>query len=120
MPSPTTGSAARRSIDPIAAPALSNGMTTHVEAHPHPHHDQIAKRLKRAEGHLRSVVQMIDAGRDCLVIAQQLHAVEKAISEAKRALIKDHLDHCIEEVVGALPRDKRQPIDDFKAITRYL
>lgn len=35
-------------------------------------------------------------------------------------LIQDHLDHCLEETVGALPRDQRQSIDEFKSITKYL
>ena len=86
----------------------------------HHHHAEISKRLRRADGHLQSVIQMIDNGRDCLDIAQQLHAVEKAIVQAKKTLIQDHLDHCLEEAVGSLPRDQRGPIDAFKAITKYL
>ena len=86
----------------------------------HQHHAEIAKRLKRAEGHLRSVVAMIEAGRSCLDIAQQLHAVEKAVGQAKRTLIQDHLDHCLEEVVGPMPREQRRSIDEFKEITKYL
>ncbi len=88
--------------------------------HLHTHHADIAKRLKRAEGHLRTVVAMIESGRSCVDIAQQLHAVEKAITQAKRTLIQDHLDHCLEETVGALPRNQRGPIDEFKTITKYL
>lgn len=86
----------------------------------HHHHEAIAKRLKRAEGHLHTVVQMIDNGRECIDIAQQLSAVEKAIVQAKKTLIQDHLDHCLEDVVGTLTHDKRRPIDEFKAITKYL
>lgn len=88
--------------------------------HLHASHPAIIKRLKRADGHLRSIIDMIEAGRPCLDIAQQLHAVEKAITEAKKALIRDHLDHCLEETVGALGADQRQSIDAFKSITKYL
>ena len=35
--------------------------------------------MKRAEGHLRRVIGMIEEERTCHDIAQQLHAVEKAI-----------------------------------------
>ena len=90
------------------------------QQHLHQTHPDIAKRLKRAEGHLRSVVEMIEGGRPCLDIAQQLHAVEKAIGQAKRVLIQDHLDHCLEETVGPLARDQRRSIDEFKEITKYL
>jgi hypothetical protein NreA len=88
--------------------------------HVHETHPDIVKRLKRAEGHLKSVIEMIEAGRPCLDLAQQLHAVEKAIGQAKRTLIQDHLDHCLEETVGPLPREQRRSIDDFKEITKYL
>lgn len=61
----------------------------------HTSHPQIINRLKRAEGHLRSVVTMLELEKPCLDIAQQLHAVQKAITNAKRELIHDHLDHCL-------------------------
>ncbi|ALV28531.1 metal-sensing transcriptional repressor [Pannonibacter phragmitetus] len=88
--------------------------------HLHETHPQIVKRLKRADGHLRGVIEMIEAGRPCLDIAQQLHAVEKAIAQAKKTLIQDHLDHCLEEVVGPLARERRRSIDEFKEIAKYL
>lgn len=55
----------------------------------------VAARLKRAEGHLRHVVAMIEAGRPCIEIATQLRAVERAVTVAKRTLIHDHIDHCL-------------------------
>lgn len=88
--------------------------------HHHHTHPDISKRLKRAEGHLRSVLDMLASGRSCLDIAQQLHAVEKAIGQAKKTLIQDHLDHCLDDAVGGLSREQRAPIDEFKAITKYL
>jgi hypothetical protein len=36
-----------------------------------------------------ATITMIEAGRFCLEVAQQLHAVEKAIAEAKQTLIHD-------------------------------
>jgi DNA-binding FrmR family transcriptional regulator len=90
------------------------------EQHPHETHPAIVQRLKRAEGHLRSVIEMLEASRACLDIAQQLHAVEKAIGQAKRTLIQDHLDHCLDEVIGPLPREQRKTFADFKDITKYL
>ncbi|PZR93901.1 MAG: hypothetical protein DLM68_00410, partial [Hyphomicrobiales bacterium] len=51
---------------------------------------------------------------------QQLHAVEKAICQAKKTLIHDHIDHCLEHTVGPLSENQRGPIDEFKEITKYL
>ena len=86
----------------------------------HRSHTEIIKRLRRAEGHLRNVIQMIEAERSCLELAQQLQAVEGAISAAKKALIHDHLDHCLDLAVGAVTADARGPIEQFKEITKYL
>jgi DNA-binding FrmR family transcriptional regulator len=59
------------------------------------HPDAIA-RLRRAEGHLRRVIAMLEEGAACLDIATQAHAVERAVANAKRALIHDHMDHCLD------------------------
>jgi DNA-binding FrmR family transcriptional regulator len=91
-----------------------------MKEHPHATHPAIVNRLKRAEGHLRKIIAMIEAERSCLDLVQQLHAVEQAITNAKKTLIHDHIDHCLEESVGPLTRQARAPIDEFKAITKYL
>ncbi|MDP2778947.1 metal-sensing transcriptional repressor [Devosia sp.] len=95
---------------------------THDDSHSHVHdtHPDIVKRLKRADGHLRSVIEMIEGGRPCLDVAHQLHAVEKAIAQAKKTLIHDHLDHCLDNAVGPLDADHRTAIDEFRAIAKYL
>jgi uncharacterized protein len=99
-------------------------MEVEAPAHAHPHvhetHPEIVKRLKRAHGHLRSVIEMIESGRPCVDVAQQLHAVEKAIAQAKKTLIHDHLDHCLEGAVGPLAAVDRAAIDEFRSIARYL
>lgn len=87
---------------------------------PHQSHPHIVKRLRRADGHLRGVIEMIEAYRSCLDIAQQLHAVEKAIAQAKKTLIHDHLDHCLEKAVGPLDRERRSSVDAFKEVAKYL
>lgn len=90
------------------------------EPHLHQTHPDIAKRLKRAEGHLRGIIEMLAAGRSCLDLAQQLHAVEKAVGQAKKTLIQDHIDHCLESAVGLPPAQQRRSMDEFKEITKYL
>lgn len=91
-----------------------------MQTHRHATHPDIVKRLKRADGHLRSVIEMIEAGRPCLDVAQQLHAVEKAVAQAKKTLIHDHLDHCLEDALGQPSQDKKRSVDDFKTIAKYL
>ena len=91
-----------------------------TELHVHESHAQIVKRLKRAEGHLRRVLEMFDDGRSCLDLAQQLHAVEKAITEAKRTLIHDHVDNCLDAATNGGSKPAKTALAEFKAISRYL
>jgi DNA-binding FrmR family transcriptional regulator len=86
----------------------------------HESHPDIIKRLKRAEGHLRSAIGMIEAGRPCLDLAQQLHAVENAIASAKRVLIHDHIDHCLDGAVTRDAKSSRAALAEFKALSKFL
>jgi uncharacterized protein len=91
-----------------------------TEPHLHQSHPDIVKRLKRAEGHIRRVIAMFDEGRNCVELAQQLHAVEKAINEAKRQLIHDHVDHCLDRATNGGDARSPEALKEFKAISRYL
>ena len=62
---------------------------------------------------------MLEEHRGCLDVAQQLHAVEKAIAAAKKVLIHDHIDHCLDQAVGSQSRVAAS-LDEFKEITKYL
>ena len=85
-----------------------------TEHHIHASHPAVIARLRRADGHLRAVIEMIESGKPCLEIAQQLQAVENAIENAKRVLIHDHMDHCLDAEGSETDRT------DLKAIARYL
>ena len=89
-------------------------MTTHTS------HPDIINRLKRAEGHLKGIITMLEEERGCLDIAQQLQAVEGAIINAKKLLVHDHIDHCLEHAVREGTQSAEDTINEFKAITKYL
>jgi len=86
----------------------------------HASHPALLGRLKRAHGHLATVVTMLEAGRSCLDLAQQLHAVENAIANAKRELIHDHIEHCLGDGVRDGEMDARTALAEFKALSKYL
>ncbi|MCP5249917.1 MAG: metal-sensing transcriptional repressor [Candidatus Accumulibacter sp.] len=86
----------------------------------HASHPEIIKRLKRAEGHLKSIVTMLEAGRPCLEVAQQLQAVERAVASAKKTLVHDHIDHCLEQTVRSGTSSVEDSIREFKELSKYL
>lgn len=86
----------------------------------HLSHPEILKRLKRAHGHLASVITMMEEDRACVDLAQQLQAVESAISNAKRELIQDHMEHCLGEGLGNCAKNTKTALTEFKALAKYL
>lgn len=82
----------------------------------HASHPDIVKRLKRAHGHLATVIAMMEADKSCVELAQQLHAVDSAISNAKRELIRDHMEHCL----GDGKMNTADAMAEFKVLAKYL
>ena len=80
----------------------------------HASHKDVVNRLRRADGHLK---KMMENERPCLDVAQQLYAVEKAVASAKRLLIHDHIDHCLDRSVQ---EDGHQAVSEFKELAKYL
>lgn len=84
-----------------------------TDQHRHASHPGLIKRLKRADGHLRHVIDMLEDGKPCGDIAIQLQAVEKALTAAKRVLIHDHIDHC-------LGHGGEQDLAEMRALAKLL
>lgn len=91
-----------------------------MESHRHHSHPAIVRRLKRAHGHLAKVIGMIEAKEPCVDLAQQLLAVESAITNAKRELIQDHMEHCLGDGVGGGDMEPAAAMAEFKILAKYL
>ena len=57
----------------------------------------VITRLKRANGHLASVIRMLEDGSECEDALTQLAAVNKAISRGGYALVASGLEKCLAE-----------------------
>lgn len=57
----------------------------------------VITRLKRAHGHLASVIRMLEEGSECEDALTQLAAVNKAISRGGYALVATGLQRCLAE-----------------------
>ena len=80
--------------------------------HVHRHRDQVLARLARAEGHVRSIREMVLAGRDCPEVLTQIAAVRAALQAAGKVILEDHFESCI---VAAVERgDHETAIEEFK------
>ena len=57
----------------------------------------ILRRLRCAEGHLRGIAAMVEGGTDCESLARQTLAVQAALGEVNRLILKHHLETCLRE-----------------------
>lgn len=89
-----------------------------TELKQHQSHKDVLLRLKKAYGHLAKVIRMIEEEEGCLKISQQLFAVEKAITQAKKNVIHDHIEHCLDD--NSSKKSKEKELKEFKEITKYL
>ncbi|MET9273522.1 metal-sensitive transcriptional regulator [Kribbella sp. NPDC003557] len=55
----------------------------------------VIARMKRAQGHLGSVIRMMEEGADCEAVLTQLAAVNKALSRAGYAIVATGLQRCL-------------------------
>jgi uncharacterized protein len=86
----------------------------------HHTHPDVIKRLKRADGHLQTIIEMIEQGRSYVQLAQQLEAVERAIENAKKALIHDHIEQCLDRAVAEPGPKRRAALRQLKVVAKYL
>ena len=91
---------------------------SHGHTHSHEHTKAVLNRLSRAIGHLQSVRNMVEEGRDCSEVLIQIAAVRSAIDNTGKLILQDHLKHCI---VDAAAEGDQQAIDDLcQAIDKYM
>ena len=94
----------------------------HEHSHLHTHSPaemrKIVNRLSRSIGHLEAVKRMIENGQDCSDVLIQLAAVKAEINNAGKALLKEHLEHCIVEAVEEQDKESIEKVN--KAIDQFI
>jgi uncharacterized protein len=85
----------------------------------HPDFAPIVARLRRAEGHLAALLTMVAEERSCLELAQQLHAIERAIASTKRELIHTRIDRCL-TAAAATPMQAKSALSEVRSLGKYL
>jgi DNA-binding FrmR family transcriptional regulator len=57
--------------------------------------EELQKRLARIAGQVRGVQRMLDEGRDCQAILQQLAAIRAAVQQASLLLVRSYAAECL-------------------------
>lgn len=61
--------------------------------------DDLVGRLRRMEGQVRGISQMIDDNRYCLDVVQQINALTSAANEISVRVLEAHLRACVNAAV---------------------
>jgi DNA-binding FrmR family transcriptional regulator len=72
------------------------------------------RRLSRIEGQVRGVSRMIDEGRYCIDVLQQMQAIKAALSKVEDAILKDHAATCVETAIQTQDhQEQRRKFDEL-------
>jgi CsoR family transcriptional regulator, copper-sensing transcriptional repressor len=84
---------------------------------------EVIRRLKTAEGHLRGVQRMVDEGVYCIDVIRQIQAVQAALNKVSTEILERHLNSCLVTAVrGNDPTERERVLkeitDVFEAASR--
>ncbi|MBY0383380.1 MAG: metal-sensitive transcriptional regulator [Xanthobacteraceae bacterium] len=72
------------------------------------------KRLKRIEGQVRGINEMIAADRYCIDVVTQITAARAALRRVEEEILRDHVAHCVEHAISSGDKvDQRRKIAEL-------
>jgi DNA-binding FrmR family transcriptional regulator len=77
--------------------------------------EQLLHRLRRVEGQIRGLQQMVESDRYCIDVLTQISAVTKALQSVAVGMLDDHLRHCVADAVAAGGREADRKLDEATA-----
>ena len=87
-------------------------------SHTHTQTKAVLNRMARIIGHMKSVKQMVEDGRDCSDVLMQLAAVSAAVKSVSRVILKDHMNNCI---VDAIKTGDTEAVENInKALEQFM
>jgi DNA-binding FrmR family transcriptional regulator len=77
-------------------------------------------RLRRIEGQVRGLQNMVEQERYCADILVQLSAVGEALRNVGREILRNHLRHCATNAIAQSPRRAEEMYDELvELFSRY-
>ena len=80
----------------------------------------LLKRLRRIEGQVRGLHQMVEEDRYCIDVLTQISAATKALESVAVGMLDDHLRHCVAEAVARGGRDADEKLTEATAAVERL
>jgi DNA-binding FrmR family transcriptional regulator len=79
--------------------------------------DDIQKRLKTVEGHVRGIEKMVTDDAYCIDVIRQLQAVRAALGKISSSILDQHLHSClITAVRGEEPSERERVLTEIAEV----
>ncbi len=87
----------------------------------HTTHEQELAALRKIEGQVRGLQRMIEEGRYCIEIVNQVHAAVNALYRVAEKIFARHLQHCVTDAfAGRSRREREEKIGEIVEMVRKL
>jgi len=67
--------------------------------------------LKTSKGQIEGIIKMIEDGRYCVDVSNQIIAAQSLLKKANLLILKQHLSHCVKDAV--LSNNGEEKIDEI-------
>lgn len=74
--------------------------------------------LKTAKGQIEGIMNMIEDGRYCVDISNQIIAVQALLKKANILILKQHIEHCVKEAI--VQGNGQEKIDEIADILEKI
>jgi len=82
--------------------------------------DDLLRRLRRIEGQVRGIAQMVEDDRYCIDVLTQVAAATKGLQSVAVGMFDDHLRHCVAEAVAGGGKDAETKLTEATAAVERL
>ena len=80
---------------------------------------QALRRLMRVEGQIRGIRRMLEEGRYCIDIIQQMTAAKRALEQTALVVMRGHIDSCVSEAIRS--KDGKTKVSELMhTINRFI
>ncbi|MBR6608356.1 MAG: metal-sensing transcriptional repressor [Oscillospiraceae bacterium] len=74
--------------------------------------------LKTVSGQVEGIIRMIEEGRYCIDISNQIMAAQSVLKKANGEVLKAHMDHCVKEAITE--KDAAEKLSEIEKILEKL
>ena len=76
--------------------------------------EQAIRALKTSKGQIEGIIKMMEDGRYCIDVSNQIIAAQSLLKKANMLILKQHLNHCVKDAfINNTGEDKVDEIIDL-------